>query len=309
MKKLVKITAVILAAVLMLTSFAFSCFAENYETPFENSSFYLEGDYSIHYRVFPNSGDKKGNIMFIHGFGLSTSSFDDMIELFTKEGYYCVSVDLPNMGYSTRENEKTRIIDRETLIYNLMTSLLDEKWILAGHSLGGGVSVNIACDHPEKIERLLLFAPQTVEQSGGYNSRLSGSALMRFLFNFVIKYGTRSRLLMKIVMYAAMQDNAYASQYDVELIRQPLQIENTGAGLAVMAANARCVDYEKVKVLDIPALIIRGDKDNIASADNIERLENALGNVNEETVSGAGHMLIYTKAAEVFGLSNNFLNK
>lgn len=309
MKKFGKITSVILCAVMLFNVFGVTCFARDMQTPFDNSRFYEQGEYSIHYRVFPNSGEKKGNILFLHGFGLSTSSFDDMIPLFTQEGYFCVSADLPNMGYSTRETAKTEIIAREELLFNLMTSLSDEKWILAGHSLGGGVSVNIASLHPEKVEKLLLFAPQTVEAQGGYNSRLSDSPLTRFLFNLVIKLGSSSRLLMKIVMYAAMQDNAYASKYDVELIRKPLQIKNTGAGLAVMAVNAMPVDYEKVSAFNIPALIIRGDKDNIAMPDNIDRLENALVNVQTAVVEDAGHMLIYTKAAEVFRISNNFLSK
>ena len=125
----------------------------------------------------------------------------------------------------------------------------------------------------------------------------------------MIKYGTRSKLLMKIVMYAAMQDNDYASKYDVELIRQPLQIENTGAGIAVMAANARCVDYDKVKGIDVPAIIFRGDKDNVAVKENIDKLEDSLTNVQTALIEDAGHMLIYTKAAEIFGISNNFLSK
>ena len=70
--------------------------------------------------------------------------------ILTADGYECVAADLPDFGYSTREAPGIQVIEREELIISLMNELApDEEWILAGHSMGGGVAVNIAASRPD----------------------------------------------------------------------------------------------------------------------------------------------------------------
>ena len=152
MKKHSKIISLIL--VISLLAGLFCLPAHAVDTPYEDSLFYTQGDYEIHYRIVEHKGEFRGRIMMLHGFMCSTYAWRNMAANLSEAGYDCVMADLPNFGYSTRETENTRVIDREELIAGLMKSIAPaEEWILAGHSMGGGVAANIAEELPVSRQR------------------------------------------------------------------------------------------------------------------------------------------------------------
>ena len=132
-----KIIAVLLAVLMAFSVSASALAADTEDTskPFENSEFFTSGDYTLHYRTYEPLVAVK-QVMLLHGFGLSTASFEGLAEEYVKKGFRVVLVDLPNFGYSSRENAKTNIVEREELV----SALIDElggKWVLGGHSMGG----------------------------------------------------------------------------------------------------------------------------------------------------------------------------
>ena len=121
MKKLISILCVFAVIFSACSVFAFASDAET--LPYENSRYYEIGDYSIHYRVFPADGERKGRIMMLHGFLCSTYAWRNMVPILNEAGYECVLADLPNFGFSTRETKDMEIIDREDIIIDLMKSI------------------------------------------------------------------------------------------------------------------------------------------------------------------------------------------
>ena len=133
------ILALVLAALCMVTAFA----ADG--TPFADSRYYTCGEYSLHYRILRAEGQCKGRILMVHGFLCSTYAWRNMASQMASRGYECVLIDLPDFGYSTRETAQMQTIPREELLVSFMQSVAPtDEWILAGHSMGGGVCVNIA---------------------------------------------------------------------------------------------------------------------------------------------------------------------
>ena len=136
MKKIISIICVIAVIFSSLTVFSFAG-NEDFK-PYDDSRFFEYGDYEIHYRVVPAEGEMKGRIMMLHGFLCSTYAWRNMAEILSEEGYECVMA--------------------EILITELMKSIAPmDEWIIAGHSMGGGVAVNIAINNP--VKNLLLYCP------------------------------------------------------------------------------------------------------------------------------------------------------
>lgn len=156
MKRLISVLCVI---TLLFSAFSVVSFAGGDEfKPYEDSRFFEYGDYSIHYRVLPAEGEFKGRVMMLHGFVCSTYSWRNLAPLLAEAGYEVVLADLPSFGYSTRESASVAFVPRETLIAELMKSIAHiEEWVIAGHSMGGGVAVNIAEEQP--VKALLLYCP------------------------------------------------------------------------------------------------------------------------------------------------------
>ena len=163
-KALSLILAVIMAFSLCTVAFA----ADTAEKPFDNSNFFCSGEYTLHYRTYEPDGKTKGQILLVHGFCLSTASLEGIAEEYQKAGYFVVTVDAPNFGYSTRENLDMELVDRESLIFALAEEL-GGTWVVGGHSMGGGIALNLASMYPETFTGLVLFAPQTNSETSAGN--------------------------------------------------------------------------------------------------------------------------------------------
>lgn len=295
MKKLLSL----ILSLTMLLGLCIPAFAAEAEKPFDNSSFYTVGDYTLHYRTFEPAGEAKKQIMLIHGFCLSTASLEGVTAEYTKEGYRVVLVDVPNFGYSSRETNATALLSREEVIGSLMSDLGGE-WIVGGHSMGGGIAINLATDYPETVTGLVLFAPQTSNEASGSAAERARSPLMQFIYKLILKICLKLPFLVRMFVSTSFDDSAYAKNYDLTKITAPLSIDGTGAGITIMASHTRGTDFEKLKALDIPCVIITATNDKVAMAENLKLI---IDNAPEDTAvyefQKGGHMMMEYSPAEV----------
>lgn len=302
-----KITSIFLCiAVLCVCSFS-ALASDSKNLPYENSSFYYQGDYTIHYRVQRHSGSFKGRIMMLHGFGQSTYSWQNMAELLSTYGYDCYMADLPGFGYSSRESEQTNHIDREALIEDLMMSIHSgNDWILAGHSMGGGVAINIAEDIP--LKALLLYCPAPTSSLPSAAIPLVTSSLCQNAMEFVLKYLTGADFLMRLVVFAATVDLKFTQNYDIASVAKPLQHSGTGRGLCTMMSKSRPTDLKNTDKITCPVLLVNAESDLILMPNMKEQIASALPNCAAYTVRKAGHLCIENKAEELSAKTYEFLN-
>lgn len=292
MKKLVSILLCV-ALLFSFSAFAFAAEAEQNESkPFENSQFATFGDYTLHYRAFESNGPQKGQIMLIHGFGLSTAEFEGAAENYCDLGYKTVLVDMPGFGYSSRETTKTNLVDREELVFDLMT-LLGGKWIVGGHSMGGGIAANVAIDHPELVSALVLFAPQSSTALPEFVSKIVVSSPVRLAFDAMIGFASRSKLAIGLMVAASFSDAEFAKSYDLSKIMAPLSIKGTGSSIAIMSSHARSTDFEAFSKLEIPVAIVKSANDKIASASNLNAfIDAAPEKLTVTELEKGGHMAV-----------------
>ena len=304
-----KFLAILLSIVLLgMTCIAGFATSEESEKPFENSQFFTYGDYSIHYRKVEHQGAYMGRIMMLHGFGQSTYSWENMSAEMSAKGYDCYMADLPNFGYSTRENADIEVIDRETLIIELMKSIADDdKWILAGHSMGGGVAINIAQELPTKA--LFLVCPAPMADTSAIPAGVVTNPLVTGMLNLVFKYLTRIDCLMRMIVLMATNNKEFTESYDVEKVSDPLQLDNTGTGLCYMMTNVRSTDLEGASAITCPVLVINATDDMIINDDMKQSVADALPNAEHYLVEGAGHLCHEDRAEELSAVVYEFLNK
>ena len=304
MKKLV---SVLLSLVLFLVPAA-AAFAldAHYETPYENSEFFDYGEYSIHYRVIP-ADNEKDHIMMLHGFAESTYAWQNMAELLAAEGYSCVLVDLPDFGYSSRETKDTNKLPREEIIHALMAELSADPWILAGHSMGGYVALAVAQTYPESVKTLLLYGTSGNDGNAG-GAIMSNDIFASVMGRFMELMG-RSKLLVRLLLRVAIQDNAYVDNYDLDAMIAPFRIDGTGAGAIYNFSMLTATDYEAVSKMP-PILFMNGDKDKVIADNARKNLRAALpaGSL-DYIVRGGGHMFIENMAGEAASVTLDFLNK
>lgn len=301
-----KLLAVLLSFVMLFSVTSVAAFAQAVTT---TDCYYEQGEYSIHYTVVPAEGEYKGRILFIHGFLYSGTTWNGVADIMSAEGYDCYLVDLPNFGYSTRENKNTDLIAREELMVGLMESVAPlNEWIVAGHSMGGGVSLNIACDHPE-LAGLMLYCPSETYMNGNsMMTSLATSDFMGKMMDSIFKAVLSNDFIVKMAVYMTTGDWDYAMGYNARLLADPLMIEGTGAGMLYSSVNARNTDLDAISKLEIPTLLVWADGDSVISDDIKSNLNTALTNAETVTVEGS-HIVIETHPEEISAVTLAFLEK
>ena len=306
MKKLISILCVFAVIFSACSVFAFASDAET--PPYENSRYYEIGDYSIHYRVFPAVGERKGRIMMLHGFLCSTYAWRNMAPILAEAGYECVMADLPNFGFSTRESDDITIVERETLVVELMKSIAPmDEWIVAGHSMGGGVAVNVAIENP--VDALLLYCPAPQSEFPEAIEGLMTSSIMKGVMNAFFKYGTKVEFLVKLIIFAATMDWEFAMNYDVTGVTDAVQYDGFGGGMCEMMFNVKATDLENADKVECPVLICQASEDIIISADMKNQMHEAFPDAATYVVEGGGHQCIENRADELCKVTLDFINE
>ena len=302
-----KILSILCVFAIIFTSI--SAFAANTEyKPYEDSRYFEYGDYDIHYRVIPAKGEQKGRIMMLHGFLCSTYAWRNLAAELSEEGYECVLADLPNFGYSTRETEDMTIVDRETLIVKLMESIAPtNEWILAGHSMGGGVAVNIAISNP--VKSLLLYCPAPQSEFPEMMEGIVTSSPMKTVMNAFFKYGTKADFIVKLIVFFATMDWDFAMNYDAWGVADAVQYDGFGAGMCEMMYNVKPTDLENASKIACPVLLVQASQDIILNSSMKEQMNSAFPDAVTYTVDGGGHQCIENRAEELCNVTIDFLEK
>lgn len=304
MKKTVSILCVIAIIFTSVSVFAFA--ADTSYKPYDNSQYFQYGDYDIHYRIIPAEGPRKGRIMMLHGFLCSTYAWRNMAEILSDEGYECVLADLPNFGFSTRETDDMEIVDREIIITELMKSIAPmDEWIIAGHSMGGGVSVNIAIEND--VEALLLYCPAPQSEFPDAMEGIMTNKVMKTVMDLFFKYGTEVEFLVKLIIYAATMDWDFAMNYDVSGVTDAVQYDGFGAGMCEMMFNVKATDLENADKIKCPVFLCQASEDIIINNTMKTQMNEAFPDATTYLVEGGGHQCIENRADEICKATLDFL--
>ena len=191
-------------------------------------------------------------------------------------------------------------------MHELMVSLSDEPWYVAGHSMGGYVAEALAAKYPESVKNLLLYG------TGGNDNDPTMTALMGndvfvALMGPLMQLMTRFDFLVNMFLRMGLNDDEYAAQYDVAKITEPLRIDGTGKGACYSFSMLTNTDYEAIKN-GKPVLFVNGSADSVIPDASKNSIREVLpeGSV-DYVVEGGGHMFIENKAAETAEVTLSFL--
>jgi pimeloyl-ACP methyl ester carboxylesterase len=170
-KKIMKITLITIAVLLVIASVLSSCFLQfrtsdrkakkafkdfSYQISFHD---YKVGKRNIHYAEIGN--DHLPTVIFIHGSPGSWNAFEGFLkDTSLLKKVHMISVDRPGYGYSDF-GKKEESLEEQAAVYKslLLKNKSSRKPILVGHSYGGPVIARMAIDYPDLISGLVFVAP------------------------------------------------------------------------------------------------------------------------------------------------------
>lgn len=104
-------------------------------------------------------------VVAIHGLSGQLQHFTYGVTGLLEQDYRVIALDRPGYGYSSRDGDaQAALPEQARMIWALLDTLGVERPVLAGHSLGGAVSLAMALERPGEVGALALIAPLTHPQ-------------------------------------------------------------------------------------------------------------------------------------------------
>ena len=227
-------------------------------------------------------------VLLLHGFGADLNTW-----MFTQpalaEGRRVLALDLPGHGGSTKQLDQADAASLAAIIGKAIAALGIERMHLIGHSLGGGIAIAYAQQHPEGVATLSLIA----------SASLGAEINAAFLDGFV--RAARRREAVEVLNLLVHNPDLVSSTMVEDVLRYK-RLDGVPAILAKLAeewfpdGRQRADFHQAVAELKIPVQIIWGRDDRIIPVAHAESLAAKLP---VHIIEEAGHLPHMEKAGEV----------
>ena len=217
-------------------------------------------------------------VILVHGAGGSSQLWLEQLSIFDGQ-YNSWAMDLPGHGKS-EGSLLSNIKDMAKFIDDFRTALNLEKFVLVGHSMGGGIAQEFALQYPEKLWGFVLIAT-------GARLRVSRGIL-----------GTLAAGQMPFKDV----NHLYGSSTPDYKREEAMQEMNEVSPAVYWADFEACNNFDRVlsvEEIKVPCLIIVGDEDVMTPAKYSQFLSSKLFNSQLKIIKSVGHMCMLEKPTEV----------
>lgn len=247
-------------------------------------------------------------LVFVHGLGDNGARDWDRIIAALANRFHIVTFDLPGFGRSERKTLAYSPESYARFLHWIITTYTEGHVTLIGHSMGAAISLYYAAQHPEAVQRMILFDAAGVLHRG---------ALLRFMTT-VPEDGPGNT---ELVRRSAAQVNEWISAAIVkgETLTQQLgglidesRLRNifvkdtptTIAGAALVATDFSSI----VPNVAAPVFMIWGERDRVAPLRTGQLLERQLASARLATIADAAHVPMSETPQRALALVEEFLN-
>lgn len=209
----------------------------------------------------------KPPLILVHGWMSHARFWRTTMEALGQE-YDCIAVDLYGFGFSDRKRWADYSIETQAKrVFALATSLGIRTFSLMGHSMGGGIVLHMAAQHPERVQKVIDVAGVVTGKVTPYLRRTLTSAVRIGYFLpqiwWVSRVGMRHWRWYKHI-YA---DNAMTYEKDViplggEDVLMSIRPGCEASTYHALNAINRIELTAQLKTIRVPTLILFGANDN-----------------------------------------------
>jgi len=264
-------------------------------------------------RVTYRTGGDGPLLVLIHGITSSSASWEPVLPLLA-ERFTVLAPDLLGHGQSDKPAGDYSLGSHACLVRDLMLTLGHDSATIAGHSLGGGIAMQVAYQFPELVDRLVLVS------SGGLGREVS-------LFLRAVTLPGAELVLPMIASQAVLNAGGWFARAaghlglragaDLgEIARGIASLSDVGARRAFVHTARSVIDAggQRVDARDrlylaqaVPSLLIWGERDPIIPAVHGVRAQKLMPGSRLELFERAGHFAHLDEPIRFAGLMREFV--
>jgi len=235
-------------------------------------------------------------IVFVHGMLETSRCWKEVLELLPPK-YHAYTLDLRGFGQSERVKQGFTMAQFAEDVYNFSQQLGLGRFTYVGHSIGGGIGMQLALEHPEVLKALVLVA--TVPAHG-----LELPPDMLALVQGIPDMTTEAvqGLVPFFVTTPLSEERIQELVNDVFLMDREAYLECTEA--------YRFFNVEKrLTEIDLPTLMISGDKDATNPLDDQRRTAKGIKGCRHVIFDGNAHFLQVESPQKFVDLLASFIKE
>ena len=226
-------------------------------------------------------------LLLMHGFGSSLQAWDDW-SLKLEQKYRVIRLDLPGFGLTGASPANDYSEEKDLAILTHFADKLGlEKFSIIGHSMGGKMAWTLAATQPERVQALVLMAPDGFPEAKDFGTKpYEVPAVTGLIKYFLPKYLVRKSIEPAFAEADALSDARVNRYYD--MLRAP------GVRAAILERSNQTIYTDPVprlKAIKAPTLLIWGEQDQMIPSTNAKSYASVLSNSTTVLVPKLGHLL------------------
>jgi len=245
-------------------------------------------DYDL---ILPDNSEKP-IFVFIHGGGGDKNQWQFQSDSFRARGFGILTLSLSGHGKSFHSSNNS-ISDFTKEVSSLISHLKIGKYVLIGHSMGGGIVLSYGLS--------ILNNPPTEIILIGTGAKLNVAPVF---FDLLSSDFDQALRLMGKYSYAT------ATSIEIKLVNQNILSKN-GPDILIQDLRA-CQQFDvrdKLERIEIPSLIVCGEEDRMTPVKYSEFLHQMMNNSQLTIIPNAGHFVFQEAPDEINDTILQFLRK
>ena len=249
----------------------------------------------VHYEVYGRGRP----VILLHGWLGSWGLWQETMTYLGRY-YRTYALDFWGFGESGKKRNTYQVQDFVSLVDQFMDKLGILHAPLVGHSMGGTVSLSVAFQYPERVDKVVVIGSPIVGSSLAPLLKIAGYRPMAFLaFNLFGPF----RSLMRIYSRFICSDPRFPEMFDHDLSKTTL--ESFLTSIATLRRTDLRPNLGKIKV---PVLGMYGDKDVIVHPRQWQVLNRYYPSACTERFPKAGHFIMLDDPPIFIEKLKNFLD-
>jgi len=267
----------------------------------------------VHYIYRSSSSSSSSTLnIFVHGFSIPMEIWQDVFQSLVNDNHSCLVFDLYGRGWSDAPfvpmNVDLFVSQLTELLYAL--NLPYEKYNLFGVSMGGAIIQRFTELHPSKVSKLILCC------SAGLNVVKPPKILMLILsipiigpmlFKLVMQRGDNKSVRSQWAYPDKENYKKYMKLFQQACKQHPGYLRSLFSTISYFDFQAALQSIEVIEKLNLPILIIWGDKDTLVPVANAYRYHNLYKNSSLTIIPGANHSLLIEHSEQAIQAVKTFL--
>jgi 2-hydroxy-6-oxonona-2,4-dienedioate hydrolase len=227
-------------------------------------------------------------VVLLHGLFGSCRYWSFLVD-YLSPTYDVVSLDLPGFGDSSTVPVPKNVAGYGAVVFEFLQSLGIESFSVLGHSLGGAIAQQMSLDYPDEINKMVAYAtkPAVLDEDRFESFEKTLDRILNSDIDDVVK------------SQAANWFDAGADAQHFQLCLDAAQgVTSASAGACVQAIRGWDV-RDQLDKLEMPVLIVSGDRDRSVSLETLVGEKQAIKNAQLSILPGCGHMA-HLESPQVF---------